>query len=99
MLSKTKIKSRIKRKTNPEISETIQLCLKSKSKPWILIAKTLSSSRNKYSKINLEEIEKNTTAGDTVIVPGKILSQGNLTKKVRYINFSQENTKGNECHI
>ena len=84
--SKTKIKLRIKNKTNHELKETIKLALKNKY--WNNIARILSSSTRKYSAVNLSEIEKQTTPGDTVIIPGKVLSKGELTKKVRICALS-----------
>jgi len=80
-ISKTKIKFNAKRKANPEVTETLNLALKNKG--WLPIAKILSGPTRKYSKINLEEIEKKTSAGDTVVIIGKVLGSGNLTKKVR----------------
>ena len=89
MISKTKIKSRIKRKTKSELAETIRLATKNES--WIKLAAILSGPTRQYSSVNLEEIEKQTTVGDTVIIPGKVLSKGEITKKVRIcaLSFSQ----------
>jgi len=81
MISRTKIKFRSKNKTNSSLIETIKLALKNKN--WEKIAKVLSSSTRNYSSINLSEIEKQTKAGDTVVILGKVLSLGDLTKKVR----------------
>ncbi len=86
MISRTKIKSRILKKTNPEIIETIKLALKNPE--WLKIARILSASTRKYSSINLFEIDKGTTPGDTVIILGKVLSKGELTKKVRICALS-----------
>jgi len=85
-VSKTKIKFRRKKKTNQELVETISLALK--NKPWGKISQFLSSSTKKYSSVNLYQIEKQTSAGDTVVIPGKVLSQGELTKKVRICSLS-----------
>ncbi len=79
--SRTKIKKNLARKLSPEIVETIELALK--HKPWTEIAKLLSSSTSKYSSINLKDIDKQTSPGDTVVIPGKVLGVGNLTKKLR----------------
>ncbi len=80
-ISRTKIKKSLNRKTSPLIQETISIALKNKN--WNFLAKILSSSTRKYSSINLFEIDKQTSIGDTVLIPGKILSSGDLTKKVR----------------
>lgn len=80
-ISKTKIKKNLRKKTNPELTETIRLAFKNRS--WLPLARFLSSSTRKYASVNLSEIEKRTSAGDTILVPGRVLSSGNLTKKVR----------------
>jgi large subunit ribosomal protein L18e len=81
MISKTKIKFRAKKKTNPVLAETISEALKHPS--WKDVAKFLSSSTRKYISLNLSEIDKRSKEGDTVVVLGKVLSGGNLTKKIR----------------
>jgi len=86
VISKTKIKFNSKRKTNPEVAETLSAALKNKG--WLKIAKLIASPRRKYSEVNLSEINKLTTAGDTVIIVGKVLSSGDLTKKVRICSFN-----------
>src|SRR3989344_7211963 len=80
-LSKTKIKFNLKKKTKPSVVAAINLARKQKG--WLLVAKALSSSTRKYLKINLSDIDSQTKEGDTVIVIGKVLGSGNVTKKVR----------------
>jgi ribosomal protein L18E len=80
-VSKTKIKFNAKRKTNPLVSHTLALALKNKG--WLNVAKLLAGPRRKYSKINLSEIDEVTTEGDTVIIVGKVLSSGELKKRIR----------------
>ena len=81
MISKTKLKIRAKRKTSPVLVETIGEALKHPS--WREVAKFLSSSTRNFESINLFEIDKRSKEGDTVVVLGKVLSKGELTKKVR----------------
>ncbi len=80
-ISRTKIKSHLRKKTSPELAETIKLALKNKN--WLPIAKILSSSTRKFSSVNLSEIDEKTSAGDTIVVLGKILSSGDISKKIR----------------
>jgi large subunit ribosomal protein L18e len=84
--SKKTIKVRTRMKTNPEIKETIKLGLK--HKPWIRIVQFISAGKKNYSSINLRELDNKTTPGDTVLVLGKILSSGNLTKKIKIVALS-----------
>ncbi len=86
MISKTKIKSRRRGKTNPELAETINLATKNPN--WLEIAKVLSASTRKQPAINLSNIDKNAVLGDTIIIPGKVLSQGELTKRIKICSFS-----------
>lgn len=80
-VSKTRVKFKAKRKTNPLVLETVNLARKNKN--WLMVAKLVSESRRKYAKVNLVEIDKQTTAGDTVVVVGKVLGSGSVSKKVR----------------
>jgi large subunit ribosomal protein L18e len=86
MISKTKIKKRARRKTSPVLVETIEEARKNDG--WNAVAKLLSGSTKKYSSMNLSDIDKETKAGDTVVIVGKVLSKGDLTKKVRICALS-----------
>ena len=86
MFSKTKIKSRTKHKTSSVLVETISAARKAPA--WNKAAKLLSGPTKKFSSINLFEIDKQTKAGDTVVILGKVLSKGELTKKVRICALS-----------
>lgn len=85
-ISQTKIKSNLKRKTNPAIIETINLARKNKA--WIKLARLLSSPNSNYSNLNLNEIDSKSKIGDTIVIPGKILSKGDITKKIRICALS-----------
>jgi len=89
----TKIDKQMKRKRNPEIVETI---LKAKkNEKWLEVSRILSSPRSRKISINLEKIEKETKEGDTVVIPGKVLGEGDITKKIRVaaLSFSGEAEK------
>ncbi|HLF53803.1 MAG TPA: 50S ribosomal protein L18e [Candidatus Nanoarchaeia archaeon] len=85
VLSNTSLKSRIKKKTDPRLATAIFLAIKNPA--WLKFAKILSQSTKKHSSVNLEEIDKQTSLGDTVLVPGKVLSVGDITKKIRICSF------------
>jgi large subunit ribosomal protein L18e len=86
MISKTNIKSRASKKTSPELETTITEALK--HKPWHQVAKILSGPTRYFSKVNLKEIDKQSKAGDTIIIPGKVLSSGDLTKQLTLVALS-----------
>jgi large subunit ribosomal protein L18e len=88
MVSKTKIKSRVSRKTNPEVVGTLKQG--NKNPEWNKIISILSGPANNYSSINLQEIEdsKDISTGDIVLIPGKVLSKGELSKKLKIVALS-----------
>jgi len=49
---------------------------------WSAVAKKLGRSRRKRSEVNLSKINKYTLKGDVVIVPGKVLGDGNIEHQV-----------------
>jgi large subunit ribosomal protein L18e len=88
--SKTKIEKQTLKKRNPEIVETIRAA--KKKEKWIKIAGILSGSRRKMPSLNLTKIDKDSKEGDTVVVPGKVLSQGEINKKIKVValGFSEK---------
>lgn len=84
-ISKTKISKRMKRKTNSELAETILLAKKNN---LLEIAKMLSGPTRKRISLNLEEIDKEAKGNETIIVPGKVLGQGKINKKIKIIALS-----------
>ncbi|HLC52908.1 MAG TPA: 50S ribosomal protein L18e [Candidatus Nanoarchaeia archaeon] len=81
MISKTRIKERARKKTNSFAADSIMHAAKNKA--WLAIAQRLSASTRLYASVNLEHINRLATAGDTVVVPGKVLGTGDITKKLR----------------
>lgn len=79
----TKIKKQIQRKTNSELVETILKA--AKSEKWLEIARIISGPRRKRMNLNLDEIEKIAKEGETIVIPGKVLSQGEISKKVKIV--------------
>jgi len=89
--SKTKIKRQMSRKTNLELVKTIIAAKKNKS--WLKIAEILSGPRKKRRNTNLGEINKKIKGKEALIVPGKVLSQGEINnKKIKIIamDFSEK---------
>lgn len=79
--SKTSIGRRIPRKTDEYIAETA-LAAKNQ-KAWMKIAQLVSGSRKKYSAVNLDRINAESENGDILIIPGKVLGNGDLNKKIK----------------
>jgi ribosomal protein L18E len=90
MKSKTKIKEQSQKKTNPNLVETLKETIKNPE--WKKVASLLSGSTRNFKSINLFNIDKETKAGDTVVIVGKVLSGGELSKKVRIcaLNYSSK---------
>lgn len=81
-----KIEKKLRRKQNPELVETV-IMLK-KNKDWKLLANLVARPKRKQIKKNLDEINKKSKEGDIIVVPGKILGEGNLSKRIRIVAFS-----------
>jgi len=81
--SKTKIEDQLRKKKNPELVETIILA--KKNEKWLEVASRLSGPTRKQDSVNLDKIEKQSKAGDIMVVLGKVLSLGEISKKVRVV--------------
>jgi large subunit ribosomal protein L18e len=102
MKSKTKIDEQLTRKKNPELM--VSILKAKKNEKWLGIASLLASPRRNKISINLDEINKNSKEGDTIIVPGKILSSGEISKKIRiaalaYSKEAEKKLKERKCEI
>jgi large subunit ribosomal protein L18e len=90
MKSKTKISNQLERKSNSILIETV--LAGKKNDAWNPVAGILSGPRRNKICINLERINKDSKAGETIVVPGKVLSQGEIDKKIKIValNFSEK---------
>jgi large subunit ribosomal protein L18e len=90
MKTKTLIEKQLRRKTNPELVETIIAAKKAKA--WGEIVGLISTPRKRHISINLSEIDKKAKQGDIIVIPGKVLSQGEISKKIKIValNFSEK---------
>ncbi|MEM4704879.1 MAG: 50S ribosomal protein L18e [Candidatus Bathyarchaeia archaeon] len=78
--------------TNPELLELIQF-LQKKSKEnnaeiWQDIAERLAKSRRRRIAVNLSRLNRYTQKNETVVVPGKVLSAGQLNHPVTVAAFA-----------
>lgn len=81
--SKTLIDKQLQRKRNPELVETLMAAKKNDS--WLEIASILSGPKRKRINLNLNEINKE---DGKIVIPGKVLSQGEVNKKIKVIALS-----------
>ncbi|MDO8528420.1 MAG: 50S ribosomal protein L18e [Nanoarchaeota archaeon] len=84
--SNTKIEKQLQKKTNSVLVETIIAAKKKEA--WKKIAEILSSPRRKRMDINIEKISRESKTGETIVVPGKVLSQGDIDKKIKIVAVS-----------
>ena len=83
-------------KTNPQLTSLIQelkvLSNKENVKLWKRIARDLEKSTRRYPSVNLWKVDKNTKENETALIPGKVLSSGDINKKITIaaLNFSKQ---------
>jgi len=96
------------KKTNPVLLELIQELKKQSNENdvaiWKDIALRLEKPSKNWPEVNLDRISKYILDKETALVPGKVLSNGNLTKKISiaawsFSEKSQEKIKkaGGKC--
>lgn len=61
---------------------------KSNKKFWQKIAKDLAKPSRQRRSVNLSKIDRYSKDGETVIVPGKVLGDGKISKKVTVAGFN-----------
>lgn len=102
MKSKTLIEYQLQRKTDSELVNTIVSAKKNSA--WLGIASTLVGPRRKRINMNLSQIDTQAKVGEIIVVPGKVLSGGEVSKKFKIaaISFSskaEEKLKKAGCEI
>ncbi len=73
--------------TNPVLVETLELLEKQDAPVWSVVRENLGKVNRKRPEVNLSDIERVAEDGETVVVPGKVLGSGRLTKKVDVAAF------------
>jgi len=86
-MSKTKIARQANKKQNPELRASILFLKKQKNVFWHNVAKLLSRPKRKSISVNLDKINKIAKESSTILVAGKILARGDLTKKLNIAAF------------
>ena len=62
--------------------ELIEMLWKTKRRIWRKVAKELSKKNQYHVETNLHRINKHTKPNETVLVPGKVLSDGELDHRI-----------------
>jgi large subunit ribosomal protein L18e len=83
--SKTKISKQAEKKTSGSLVDTI--IASKKNDAWNEVASILSGPRKGRINMNLGEINRLSKAGETIVIPGKVLSQGEIDKKIKLVAF------------
>lgn len=69
------------------IKELKQAVKKEDAGIWKRLAEELSSSRQNRRTVNIWRINKHTTSGETIVIPGKVLGTGSLNHKLNVAAF------------
>lgn len=81
-------------KDNQILQTLIDDLMKNKKPFWRKVASELSKPRRKRVQVNLSKIEQYAAEDSTVVVPGKVLGAGMLSKKLTVAAFTfSENAK------
>jgi len=100
-ISKTSIRKKTQRKTNPYLVETINLAKKNN---LLELAKKLTRPTKLQVKVNLTELNEDVKDGEKIMLPGKVLGSGNINKKIvicalSFSNGATEKLKKAGCEI
>ncbi len=83
------------RKSNPGLVALIQelkrAARESGARIWSDIAKRLSKPRANWAEVNLSRLERHASEGDVLVIPGKLLGAGELSKAIKVAAFTASN--------
>lgn len=90
------------RKANSELARTL-IALRRASKShkapiWAAVAERLNRPRHQVDPMNVGQIERLAHAKDTVVIPGKLLASGRLTKAVTVAAFHYSDAAREKVH-
>jgi len=90
MKSNTLIEKQLRKKKSKELVETIIEA--KKNEKWKEVAEILTNSTRKRVNLNLDKINKESKENEILVVPGKVLSVGEVNKKfvIAALNFSEK---------
>ncbi len=70
----------------------------SKAPIWASVADRLEKPRHRIVPVNVGHLERLTEAGDTVVVPGKLLAHGPLSKRLTVAAFAYSKEARTKIH-
>ncbi|HLE06340.1 MAG TPA: 50S ribosomal protein L18e [Candidatus Nanoarchaeia archaeon] len=81
--------------TNEQLAVLIKTLRKDESGLWQRVSSELARPTRSRRAVNLSTINRNTKSGETVIIPGKVLSAGELKHKLNVAawQFSENSIK------
>jgi large subunit ribosomal protein L18e len=93
---------RIIRKKNPELHQ-LMVALRKASQThdapvWGEVARRLGRSRHQVYPLNVEQVERLAKPTDVIVVPGKLLAEGRLTKPVTVAAFRFSESAKTKIH-
>lgn len=68
--------------TNPNLQHLVRSLKRKKGAFYLALARHLEKSRRRKTGVNVGKIEKYAQQGESVVVPGKILGGGEISKKI-----------------
>ena len=84
--------AKVSKKTNPLLLSLIHELKKQSNENdvsiWKDIALRLEKPSRNWAEVNLDRINKYTNEKETALIPGKVLSSGNLNKKISIAAWS-----------
>jgi large subunit ribosomal protein L18e len=78
----------MKKKDNQVLSSLIESLTKMDKPIWKKVASELSKPRRKRVEVNLSKLEEYAEPDSTILVPGKVLGAGSVSKKMNIAAFS-----------
>ncbi len=79
-------------KDNPVLASLVDALVREKKPIWKKVALELSRPRRQRVEVNLSKLESYGDDGATVLVPGKVLGSGALSKKLTVAAFAFSGT-------
>jgi large subunit ribosomal protein L18e len=94
--------ARLHVKGNPELLRVVhalRLAARAHDAPvWSAVADRLERARHQTAAVNVGQLERIAAADETIVVPGKVLADGDLSKKLTVAAFSYSPVARTKIH-